>query len=106
TVPLEIYQDSSGGENWCGSNHINRHRIVPNAFRGYRFRTAGGERFGLRAIPCATLRGGDDCISLSMPKFWQNFPKALEAKDDALVLRLFPQQYGDVHELQGGEQKT
>ena len=41
-----------------------------------------------------------------MPYFWQNFPKAVEATADSLTLRLFPRQYGDVHELQGGEQKT
>jgi hypothetical protein len=38
--------------------------------------------------------------------FWQNFPKAIEVADRSLVLRLFPHQYRDVHELQGGEQKT
>ena len=32
--------------------------------------------------------------------------KALEADDDTLTVRLFPRQYADVHELQGGEQKT
>jgi hypothetical protein len=41
-----------------------------------------------------------------VPEFWQNFPMAIEATDDALTLRLLPQQFGDVHELQGGEQKT
>jgi hypothetical protein len=41
-----------------------------------------------------------------MPWFWQNFPKAVEAGEDSLTLRLFPRQYADVHELQGGEQKT
>jgi hypothetical protein len=41
-----------------------------------------------------------------MPWFWQNFPKAVEADAETLTLRLFPRQYADVHELQGGEQKT
>ncbi len=41
-----------------------------------------------------------------MPQFWQNFPKAIEATNDSLTLRLFPEQFADVHELQGGEQKT
>ncbi|MBZ0267426.1 hypothetical protein K8I85_04675, partial [bacterium] len=37
--------------------------------------------------------------------FWQNFPKAIEAKDRAVTVRLFPA--GAVaHELQGGERKT
>ena len=38
--PLELYQDSSGGENWRGTIHVNRHDVVPNSFRGYRLRTA------------------------------------------------------------------
>ena len=41
-----------------------------------------------------------------MEYFWQNFPKAIEATPDSLTLRFFPKQYADVHELQGGEQKT
>ncbi|HEY1186044.1 MAG TPA: hypothetical protein VGE74_00245 [Gemmata sp.] len=51
-----------------------------------------------------------------MPHFWQNFPIAIEAFNDYtnnllgphdfLTLSLLPKQFGDVHELQGGEQKT
>ncbi len=41
-----------------------------------------------------------------LPAFWQNFPKAIEASGSALTIRVFPRQYGDVHEIQGGEQKT
>lgn len=104
--PLTLYQDSSGGENWHGRNHLNRQRVVPISFRGYKVRSDGGERLGLRATPCLSLRGHDACISIAMRQCWQSFPKALEATADALVLRLFPHQYGDVHELQGGEQKT
>src|SRR5215510_4444452 len=33
---LEIYQDSSGGQNWRSSNHINRHGQVSQTFQGYR----------------------------------------------------------------------
>ena len=64
------------------------------------------ERAGLRATPCVVLERGGQCIGLAVRQFWQNFPKAIEATDDSLVLRLFPHQYADVHELQGGEQKT
>ena len=105
-TPLELYQDSSGGVNWKSSNHLNRSRIVPTTFRGYRLRAGAAERSGLRATPAVYLRRGSQAVGITVPWFWQNFPKALEATGDALVLRLFPRQYADAHELQGGEQKT
>jgi hypothetical protein len=105
-LPFELYQDSSGGENWKSSNHLNRNRLVPNTFRGYRLRADGAERFGSRATPAVCMMKGGRSLGVAMPWFWQNFPKAIEAADDTLVLRLFPHQYADVHELQGGEQKT
>lgn len=103
---LELYQDSSGGENWRGTIHVNRHHVVPNSFRGYRIRTPDQEETGLRATPIVTLKRGDRWLGIAMEYFWQNFPKAIEATSDSLALRLFPKQYADVHELQGGEQKT
>src|SRR5207245_3587673 len=45
-------------------------------------------------------------VSLALPEFWQQFPKAVEAEENVLRVRLFPRQFGDLHELQGGEQKT
>ncbi len=105
-LPLELYQDSSGGENWRGTVHVNRHNVVPTTFRGYRLRAASGEEAGLRATPIVTLERGDRSLGVAMEYFWQNFPKAIEATAASLTLRLFPKQYADVHELQGGEQKT
>jgi hypothetical protein len=105
-APLELYQDSSGGENWKGSNHLNRRHVVPNTFRGYRLKAGGAERSGLRATPAVCLTTGDRALGVTVPWFWQNFPKAVEADGHALTLRLFPRQFADVHELQGGEQKT
>jgi hypothetical protein len=104
--PFEIYQDSSGGPNWRSTNHVNRNRVVPNSFCGYRVRAAGKELFGKRATPLVTLTQGDYTVSVTVPRFWQNFPKALEVSGSSLTLRLFPGQYGDVHEIQAGEQKT
>jgi hypothetical protein len=106
-LPLELYQDSSGGENWRGSNHVNRRREVPNTFRGYRLRAGDSEQHGLRATPAVYVARGAGVLGVAVPWFWQNFPKAVEASaDGTLVLRLFPRQYADVHEIQGGEQKT
>jgi hypothetical protein len=106
TLPVEIYQDSSGGENWKSTNHVNRRHEVPNTFRGCRVRAGRQERTGLRATPMLELTRGPRGIAVTMPYFWQNFPKALEADEGVLTLRLFPRQYADMHEVQGGEQKT
>ena len=99
---LELYQDSSGGAAWQSTNHLNRHHRVPTAFRGYRLRMDGGERSGNRATPLLQTSSA----GLSVPEFWQNFPMACEVKDGALTLRVLPGQFSDLHELQGGEQKT
>ncbi len=103
---LELYQDSSGGDNWKSPNHVNRMHVVPNSFRGYRMRSAAGDRKGLRATPIVEVVRGAARVSASIPHFWQNFPKAIEAAGGAVTMRLFPRHYSDLHEIQGGEQKT
>jgi hypothetical protein len=104
--PFELYQDSSGGEQWQSTNHINRERRVPTTFRGYRLRAGGEERSGLRATPIVHLRGAGGHVAVTVPSFWQNFPMAIEAGESSVMLRFFPGQYSDLHEIQGGEQKT
>lgn len=103
---LEIYQDSSGGENWKSRNHVNRFGAVANKFRGYRIRAGEINSTGDRAQPIVVLSNSEGCIAATVENFWQNFPKALEANGRTLTVRLFPKQYADVFELQGGEQKT
>jgi PcRGLX-like N-terminal RIFT barrel domain len=105
-APVELYQDSSGGENWRSTNHITRNREVALGFRGYRLRAGGETRHGLRATPLLSVERPGSQVTLAVPLFWQNFPKALEADASAVTLRLFPGQSADVHEIQGGEQKT
>ena len=56
---FEIYQDSSGGENWQSRNHVNRLGRVPSQFRGYRVRHDGIESYSLRASPVVSLSGAD-----------------------------------------------
>ena len=104
--PVTLYQDSSGGEHWNSRNHINRHRKVAATFRGYRFHTSSAVRQGLRASPIVAVKRASVSVAATMPHFWQNCPKAIEVADGQLVIRLFPGQYADVHEIQGGEQKT
>jgi hypothetical protein len=106
TEAIELYQDSSGGANWNSTNHLNRTRQIPVQFRGYRITTANGPHAGLRATPILTVQDDNTERSLALPYCWQNFPKAIEASRDGLTLRLFPKQSCDVHEMQGGEQKT
>jgi hypothetical protein len=103
---LEIYQDSSGGTNWKSRNHVNRHGHVPCSFQGYRVRAGGQETHGQRANPVLSLEGNGWAVDLAVPEFWQQFPKALEVEGRTLRVRLFPRQFGDLFELQGGEQKT
>jgi hypothetical protein len=103
---LEIFQASSGGDNWQSKNHVNGLGQVPCPFRGYRLRRPGHDRLGLRASPVISVQGATGAVSAAVPEFWQQFPKALEADGRRLRVRLFPGQWGDLFELQGGEQKT
>src|SRR5262249_45037081 len=78
----------------------------PNAFRGYRLRGEDTERDGLRATPIVVVEHPGGRLALAVREFWENFPKAVEAADGTLVLRLFPRQYAATHELRGGEGKA
>jgi hypothetical protein len=104
-LPFELYQDSSGGENWRSRNHQNREGRVPVRFRGYR-RSDQPDREILRATPVVTLQTPAGPLSMALRHFWQNFPKAFEVDDHGITLGLWPKQWDDLHELQGGEQKT
>jgi hypothetical protein len=53
-----------------------------------------------------TLTTGERVLAAVMPKFWQNFPRAIGASGMVIEIGLWPGQFPDVHELQGGEQKT
>ena len=103
---FELYQDSSGGEQWRSSIHTTRRGDVPHTFRGYRLRCGARQMSGLRATPAVRVRTGDRDIAVALQYFWQNFPKAIEVSDGGLKLSLVPRQFADVQELQGGEQKT
>ena len=103
---LEIYQDSSGGENWNSPNHVNKDGKVMNSFSGYKVKSNNLLEEGDRATPTIIKSSGNTTIAATIKNFWQNFPKSLEAKDNSLTVRLFPKQYNDLFELQGGEQKT
>lgn len=105
-LPFELVQDSSGGEQWRHRTHANRHGEVPCTFRGYRLRAGDETRPGLRATPAVSASHGSGVVRVAVEHFWQNFPKAIEAGGRNLTLRFWPRQYADLHEIQGGEQKT
>jgi hypothetical protein len=104
--PLEIYQDSSGGENWRSRNHVNRHGVTPCSFRGYRLTEADRATFGQRAEPLVSIMSPAGTLALAVREFWQQFPSALAVRDGEAVIGLFPHQCTHLVELQGGERKT
>lgn len=103
---LEIYQDSSGGSHWRSENHVNRHHHIPVGFCGYRVQSEGVTAGGRRAQPLVAVLSDAGGLAAAVEGFWQNFPKAIEVAGGRLIIGLFPRQWSDVHELQGGEQKT
>src|SRR5205807_197592 len=105
-LPFEIYQDSSGGSAWQSSNHVNRHHKVPNAFRGYRLRSATITTRGLRSRPVVAWTIGGAHLAVAVPQFWENCPQAIEVFEGSMAVRFLPRQYADLHEIQAGEQKT
>jgi len=105
-VPFELVQDSSGGEQWQHRTHVNRLGEVPSSFRGYQLRAGEARRPGLRATPALTASHASGVVRIAVEHFWQNFPKAIETGSRNITLRLWPRQHADLHEIQGGEQKT
>lgn len=101
-----VHQESSGGSNWQHDNHVTRDGRVPARFRGFRAIRDGREVQGLRATPIASIGGGDRRVTVALPKFWELFPKAIEADAQQCAIGMFPRAYGDLHELQGGERST
>ncbi len=97
-----VFQESSGGANWKSSNHIDRHRNIPFTSRGYKLEVNGNKTDGLRAIPIVIAENGDTFLGVTMPQFWENFPKGIKADKSGITLQLFPTET----EIQGGEQKT
>jgi len=108
TGPMAVYQDSSGGENWFTRTHVNRDNIIPLRFRGYKVYYHDRQiEAGLRASPWLAVADMRWAAGVAVPRFWQNFPKSLEAAADGTVkVGLWPDRFADLHEIQGGEQKT
>lgn len=104
---FSIYQESSGGDNWSSVNHINREGKIPLTFKGYKISGDGREiSSGDRATPIISVNNGEKGIAVAIREFWQNFPKSIDVEKNTINVSLFPVQFPDDFELQGGEQKT
>ena len=104
---ITLYQDSSGGEYWYSTNHINRNLQIPLSFRGYKvYQDDKVISRGLRATPILYIGDKTKGVSATVRHFWQNFPKAISAQADEITIELYPDRFNDLHELQGGERKT
>lgn len=103
---LEIYQESSGGENWDSPNHRNKDNYVPLQQKGYSCQVDDKLSTGDRANPQLGLVYEAGRINVRIDKFWQNFPKSISVSDNRVELGLFPARFPDTIELQPGEKKT
>lgn len=104
---LRLYQDSSGGDTWDSTNHINGDEQLTVAFQGYRVvHDDNTVADGLRSSPLLEGKSGDVTVSLTLSRFWQNFPSSLEVENGTLTAGLFPKWTRYPHELQGGERKS
>ncbi|BDV43053.1 hypothetical protein GURASL_19760 [Geotalea uraniireducens] len=104
---LAIYQESSGGERWRSPTHRTRNGMVPFALNGYEVLANGRQvAVGRRATPVVWGGAAGVGVAAVLPCFWQEFPKALEINRHELKVSFFPARFPDLHELQGGEQKT
>jgi hypothetical protein len=105
-TPFALHQESSGGDRWRSTVHVNRRGTVPLAYQGYRLTAEGVEAHGQRATPIVRLDRGHMVVSMTTERFWENFPRAIRAEEGTLCLDLLPRRELDLHEIQGGEQKT
>lgn len=104
---IRIYQESSGGKNWNSPVHRTSDGSVHLRFNGYEIRDKGEKiAGGKRATPVVWCGDGETGVSAVMPRFWQEFPKAFSIDSNGLKVEIFPGCAPDLHELQGGEQKT
>ncbi|WP_425616594.1 hypothetical protein NA78x_000243 [Anatilimnocola sp. NA78] len=101
-----ILQESSGGENWNSRNHVNRNGHIPLRFRGYRVRTDSGETTGDRASPVVSLNGKAGHVTCAVEEFWQKFPTSIKVQGNRVNVQFWPDDFGDLHELQAGEHAT
>ncbi|MFP3978301.1 hypothetical protein [Marinobacter sp. KMM 10035] len=106
-VDFNLYQDSSGGENWQSRNHVDANGEITTQFCGYRLSSADNlEHEGRRANPLVSIKHDFGQLDLAVPHFWQNFPTSVRKEGNIVTVGLFPKDAKTTYELQGGERKT
>ncbi|WP_417544396.1 hypothetical protein [Marinobacter sp.] len=104
---FNLYQDSSGGENWQSRNHVGFKVEISTQFCGYKLTNQSQRRNGgKRANPRASIEHDCEQLDLAIPNFWPNFPTSLHKQDNKVTIGLFPKDARNAYELQGGERKT
>ena len=107
-IPWVVYQDSSGGENWDSSNHVNANGELTVSFRGFEARSGDSAQVllrGDRVEPIVVVASETATVAATVADFWQNFPSAIRCKSDSISIGLFPDECVAPFELQGGERK-
>jgi hypothetical protein len=108
TTSAVLYQESSGGNRWDWPTHVNRFNVVPMTMRGYEIRVDATPRAnGNRSPGFLDVLSPATGLAAGVRESWQNFPKAVRAiaAPAALSIGLWPDEFPDQHELQGGEEK-
>tara|TARA_R110002111_G_scaffold133190_1_gene199001 strand:+ start:9168 stop:11753 length:2586 start_codon:yes stop_codon:yes gene_type:complete len=104
---FNLYQDSSGGENWQSRNHVGSNGEITTQFCGYRLTNTGElQHEGKRANPLVRIEHDYGQLDLAVPNFWQNFPTSVRKQENKVTVGLFPKDAKNAYELQGGERKT
>ena len=102
---IQIHQESSGGTNWRSQVHVDRCGDIPMRYCGFETIVDGSTTRGTRAMPTLRFENSNDCLEVTYPFFWENFPSAIHGGTDVRI-DFFPLVAGNPHELQPGEQKT
>ena len=103
----EVYQESSGGDQWNSPNHRVSSGEVPLKRKGWVLSSQGKDLHqGDRAQAVLHCGIKKNSTTIAIEQFWQRFPKAMACRDETVSLGLLPGQFPTMHELQGGEQIT
>jgi hypothetical protein len=102
-LPVAVAQHASGGANWQSRVHVNRDGVVPLTRPGGTVTANGETRAAARLSPWLALDHASGRVAVAGPRFWEVFPKAIEA-DPSGALTVWTLPAGDdLHEIQGGE---
>ncbi len=100
---VELYQDSSGTDNWGPAPGW------PTTFRGYKVFYGADKELaaGRHAAGWGALHDRASGVMIAMRHYWQNFPKAtVLAASGHIGIELFPRRWSEPHHFYGGLNKT